>query len=196
MKLQDRALDLAPWAIAIALIAGVVHLVSILLTPLVAPHDAYHRLLEAAGAPAPQGVALLAPTTPDAQVLPSEDPAMAEGVCLFDLGNGLLHLRAAVDGEDFISFTFYSSAGLMFHSATDRSANKGKIDIVVGDARQIEDLEEEDADDAPPPTETRVTAPASRGFVLIRALAKRASDMERARAAVKAVRCETFQPPQ
>ncbi|HTO78462.1 MAG TPA: hypothetical protein VMJ31_01655, partial [Methylocystis sp.] len=70
--------------------------------------------------------------------------------------------------------------------------NKGKIEIVLGQEPQIEDLEEGDSEDGPPPSETRVTAPAARGFVLIRAFAKRGSDVERARAAVNAVRCESF----
>jgi hypothetical protein len=59
----------------------------------------------------------------------------------------------------------------------------------VGDARQIEELETNDSDQTPP-QETRLTAPAPLGFVLIRALAKRPSDYERARASVAAITCE------
>jgi uncharacterized membrane protein len=197
MKTEDSALNVAPWAIAAVLIAGVVHIISVLLMPLVAPRDAYHRLLEAAKVlPTANGVTLLEPMTPGAQLLPFEDPATVVGVCLYDLSNGLLHLRAAVDGDNFLGLSFHSATGPIFHAVTDRGASKGKVDIIVGDARQIEDLAEDDPDDAPPPPEIRVTAPAARGFVLIRALAKRASDAERARESVKAVRCEAFQPPQ
>ena len=48
MKLVDRAIGLLPWAMAALLIAGVVHIVSVLLMPLVAPRHAYARLVEAA----------------------------------------------------------------------------------------------------------------------------------------------------
>jgi uncharacterized membrane protein len=200
MTLKDRAFDILPWAIAALLIAGVVHIVSVLLTPLVAPRDAYASLRKAVETNGPaiakaaqNGVALLAPMTPDAQLLPFEDPAMVEGVCLFDLAKGPLHLLANVDGDDYFGLSFHSASGAIFHAMTDRASNKGKIDIVVGDARQIEDLEADDSDDAPL-QETRLTAPSPLGVVLIRALAKRPSDYERARTVVEAVSCEAMTP--
>jgi len=194
MTLQDRILDFLPWSIAALLLAGVVHIVSILLMPLVAPSDAYHRLLAAAKsqAPSPNGVVMLDAAAPDNQPLPFEDPAVVKGACVYDLSGGLLRLTAPVDGEHFLGISFHNAAGPVFHAVTDRGANKGKIEIVLGQAPQIEDLEEADPDDGPPPSETRVTAPAPRGFVLIRAFAKRGSDVERARAAVNAVKCESF----
>jgi uncharacterized membrane protein len=79
---------------------------------------------------------------------------------------------------------------------TDRSAIKGKIDIVIGDARQIDALTSADEGDAPPPSEVRLTAPAKRGFVLIRSLAKRPSDQERARNRLSAISCQRFDLPQ
>jgi len=194
MSLRDRILNLLPWSIAALLLAGVVHIVSILLMPSLAPSDAYHRLVAAAKShpPSPNGVVVLDAATPDNQLLPSEDPAAAEAACVYDLSGGLLRLTAPVDGENFLGISFHSAVGPIFHAVTDRGAEKGKIEIVLGQAPQIEDLEEADPEDGPPPSETRVTAPAPRGFVLIRALAKRASDVERARAAVSAVKCESF----
>jgi uncharacterized membrane protein len=194
MNLQDRILDFLPWSIAALLLAGVVHIVSILLMPFVAPNDAYHRLLAAAKSqpPSSSGVMLLEAAAPDNQLLPLEDPALTEGACVYDLSGGLLRVTAPIDGENFLGISFHNAVGPVFHAVTDRGANKGKIEIVLGQAPQIEDLEEADPEDGPPPSETRVTAPAPRGFVLIRAFAKRGSDAERARAAVKAVKCESF----
>jgi uncharacterized membrane protein len=200
MKLADQATGLAPWVIAALLVAGVVHIVSVLLTPLVAPRTAYARLLDAdkpdrsANVEASRGVLLFDPPTPGSQLLPFEDPAMAEGACLFDLARGPLHLRADVDSEDYLGLSFHDSSGAVFHAMTDRASNKGKIDIVVGDAGQIEDMEAGDSDEAPP-SETRLAAPSPRGFVLIRALAKRPSDYQRARASVEAVSCEVRAEP-
>jgi len=194
MSFPDRILDFLPWSIAAVLIGGIVHLVSILLMPVVAPNDAYHRLLAVAKSrpPSSNQVVPLSPPAPDRQILPFEDPALAEGVCVYDLSGGLLRVTAPVDGENFLGISFHSALGPIFHAVTDRDADKGRIEIVLGQAPQIEDLEEADPDNGPPPTETRVTAPALRGFVLIRALAKRGSDVERAQAAVNAVRCESF----
>ena len=137
---------------------------------------------------------LFDPPAPGPQLLPFEDPAMAEGVCLFDLAKGPLHLRADVDSEDYLGLSFHDPSGAIFHSMTDRASNKGKIDIIVGDARQIEEMEASDSDETPP-QETRLTAPSPLGFVLIRALAKRPSDYERARASVEAVSCEIEAEP-
>jgi uncharacterized membrane protein len=165
------------------------------LTPTVAPHTAYARL-SAALAAAPRtarGVMPLDPVGPGAQLLPFEDPAAAEGACLFDSTKGLLRLTAIVDGENFLSLSFHTASGETFHTLADRAAAKGRLDVVVGDARQIEELEAEDTDETPV-EEIRVKAPSLRGFALIRALAKRPSDFERARASVEAVSCVTEEP--
>ncbi|MFY9629624.1 MAG: DUF1254 domain-containing protein [Methylocystis sp.] len=197
MNFKDRAIDLLPWAIATLLIAAIVHIVSILLTPLVAPRDAYARLVDAArtARTAPGGVATFEATAPNSQPLPFEDPMMAEGVCLFDLSKGPLHLRTTVDvdGDDYLGISFHSASGVIFHAMTDRASIKGKVDIVVGNAHQIAELEADDSEDAPP-QEIRLTAPSSRGFAMIRALAKRPSDYERARSSVEAIVCDIFQP--
>ncbi len=194
MNFPDRILDFLPWAITAVLIGGIVHLVSILLMPVVAPNDAYHRLLAAAESlpPTSNHFVPLEAAAPDKQLLPFEDPALAEGACVYDLSGGLLRVTAPTDGENFLGISFHSALGPIFHAVSDRGANKGRIEIVLGQAPQIEDLEEADPDNGPPPTETRVTAPSARGFVLIRAFAKRGSDFQRAQAAVNAVKCEPF----
>jgi uncharacterized membrane protein len=192
MRLIDRQLDLVPWVVATLCVAGIVHIVSVLLMPRLAPNDALARLSQATKS-AP-GVSLLAPAEPGVQVLPFQDPALIEGVCFFDLSKGLLHVRGAVDQDEFLGLSFHASAGRVFHAMTDRSAIKGKIDVVLGGASQISELESEDSDDAPL-TEIRVTAPSERGFVLIRSFIKRPSDRERAERQVRAIQCETFEPP-
>lgn len=194
MNPKERIYDLMPWMGATLIIAGIVHIVSILLMPSVATRDAYARLAEAArSAPTTNGVALLPALAPGAEILPFEDPAMAESVCVYDLGKGLLHLKGSADGEDLLAISFHAS-GRIFHSMTDRSAIKGQIDIIVGDARQIEALEADDSEEAPV-QEVRLTAPARRGFVLMRSFAKRPSDMTRARERLKTLECEVLPEP-
>ena len=195
MNIPDRYLDFIPWAIATLIIAAIVHIVSVLLMPAVAPRDAYARLAAITKASqAKEGVVLLPAAAPGAAALPFEDPALAEGVCLYDLSKGLLHIAGPADGEDYLAVSFHAVGGRLYHAINDRSAIKGKIDIVVGDAAQIEALESTDDEDSTP-QEVRITAPTRRGFVLIRALAKRESDAERARARVTSIKCERFAPP-
>ena len=196
LSLPDRFLDILPWAGATLLVAGIVHLVSILLMPAVAPRDAYARVLAVAGeeAPADGKLVILPPAgAAGAEPLPFEDPAFAEGVCVYDLSKGLLRVRASADGEDYLALSFHARAGRMYHAVTDHAAINGAIDIVIGDARQMDALQS--ASDEAPPQEVRLTAPTRRGFVLARSFAKRPSDQARARARLAAVTCERIDPP-
>ncbi|WP_003610346.1 MULTISPECIES: DUF1254 domain-containing protein [Methylosinus] len=196
MKLLDRLLDWLPWTLATICVAGSVHIISILLMPEVAPRNAFARLAAAArAAPTTEaGVALLPRETPGAEVMPFEDPAFAEGVCLFDLSKGLMRVVADADPEDYLALSFYARTGRVFHAATDRSAIKGKIEVMIGDAAQIENLESQDEE--APPSQVRVTSPTKRGFVLIRSLAKRMSDRDRAEQRLRMVKCETVAEPE
>lgn len=193
LNLPDRYLDYLPWAAATLLIAGVVHIVSVLLMPAVAPRDAYARALEAVGGAATNSLVALAPMRPGVETLPFEDPAFAEGVCVYDLSKGLLRVSAPADGEDYLAISFHALAGQIYHAVTDRAAIKGKIDIVIGDARQIEALQA--ATEEAPPQEVRLAAPTKRGFVLVRSFARRPSDQTRARDRLATVTCERFEPP-
>jgi len=193
LTLPDRFFDYLPWALATLFVAGIVHIVSVLLTPAVAPRDAYARILAAVGdAPANRLVAL-PPMAPGVDLLPFEDPALAEAACVYDLSKGLLRVTTNADGEDYLALSFHALAGRIFHAITDRAAIKGKIDIVIGDARQMDALQA--ATDEAPPQEVRLVAPTKRGFVLVRSLAKRPSDQARARERLTTVVCESVETP-
>ncbi|MGJ0391979.1 MAG: DUF1254 domain-containing protein [Methylocystis sp.] len=193
LTLPDRFFDFLPWAAATLFIAGIVHIVSVLLMPSVAPRDAYARVLAAVGDAPENRLVALPSMAPGAGPLPFEDPAFAEAVCVYDLSRGLLRVTAAADGEDYLALSFHARAGRVFHAITDRAAIKGKIDIVIGDERQMDALQS--ASDEAPAQEVRLTAPTKRGFVLVRSLAKRLSDRERARERLSSVTCERFDPP-
>lgn len=193
LTLPDRFFDYLPWAAATLLIAGVVHLVSVLLMPAVAPNTAYARVLKVVGEAPSDKLIVLQPASPGAEALPLEDPAFAEGVCLYDLSKGLLRVSTAADGDDFLAFSFHSGGGRLYHAVTDRAAIKGKIDIVIGDERQMDALQS--MSDEAPPQEVRLTSPTKRGFVLIRSFAKRPADQARARDRLNAVSCARFDLP-
>lgn len=193
LTFPDRFFDYLPWAAATLLVAGIVHIVSVLLMPAVAPRDAYARVLATVAESRSDGLVPLPPLSPSAEPIPFEDAAAAEGVCVYDLSKGMLRVAAAADGEDLLALSFFAAGGRMYHAVTDRAAIKGKIDIVIGDERQMDLLQA--APDEAPPQEVRLTAPAKRGFVLVRFFAKRPSEMGRARERLAAVRCQRFDPP-
>ncbi len=190
----DRIYAVAPFAVAAALLAAIVHLVSVLLTPAVAPRNALARLVQAsASLPLTEkGVLLLPRAAPGREVLPFEDPAMAAGACVFDLAKGPLRIRAPVSADQFLGLSLHQASGVTFQALNDRVAAKGVIEVVVGDQRQIDDIEAEDPEDAVV-QEVRIVSPATRGFALIRALAKRPSDYEAARALVAGARCSVVE---
>lgn len=193
MNFRDRLFGTLPFIAAIVVIAGIVHIVSVLAMPAVAPQDALTRL--AAVAPEGEGVVLLPAATPGREIMPYEDPSVALGFCRFDLSKGLYRIRTSIDGEHFIALSFHTRSGRVFYATTDRSALRGKIDVAIVTAAQLEALEATDPEDEPAP-ELRLLAPASTGFILVRALAERPNEMPRAEARVTAVTCAPDRPPQ
>ena len=193
MRLIDRVIGTIPFLAAIFVIAGIVHIVSVLAMPAVAPQDAVTRL--AAVAPPGDGVVLLPPASPGREIMPYEDPSVALGFCRFDLSNGLYRVRTNIDGEHLIALSFHTRSGRVFYATTDRSALRGKIDIAIVNAAQLETLEANDPEDEPAP-ELRLLSPAATGFLLVRALAERRSELPNAEARVTSVTCAPERPPQ
>jgi uncharacterized membrane protein len=191
--LRERLTGIVPFIAAIICVAGIVHIVSVLAMPAVAPQDALTRL--SAVAASGDGVVLLPAASPGREIMPYEDPSVALGFCRFDLSKGLYRVRTNIDGEHFIALSFHTRSGRIFYATTDRSALRGKIDIAVVNAAQLETLEGNDPEDEPAP-ELRLLAPAGTGFVLIRALAERPNELPRAETRVTSVTCAPERPPQ
>ncbi len=80
-----------PIAVGLVL-AGIVHLVSVLIMPNFAERDAYSRLSVIGST---NTVAQIDDPTPFGAVLPATDPAFVTAVCLYDLGDGPLRLQGA-----------------------------------------------------------------------------------------------------
>jgi uncharacterized membrane protein len=193
VRIRDRLLGIIPFVATIVSVAGIVHIVSVLAMPAVAPQDAVTRL--SVVAPQGEGVVLLPAATPGREIMPYEDPSVALGFCRFDLSRGLYRVRTNIDGEHFIALSFHTRSGRVFYATTDRSALRGKIDVAIVNAAQLETLEANDPEDQPAP-ELRLLAPASTGFVLVRALAERPNDLPSAESRVTAVTCAPDRPPQ
>ncbi len=175
-----------PLAIAAVLfIAGIVHIVSVLALPELAPKDAYSRVAALAQ---PGQEVLLPAAVPGQEVAPYSDPAMAQALCLFDLTRAPMRLKAKLDSAGFLSLSFRTRGGRVFYSMTDLAAVRGDVDIVVMTAAQREAAEAED-DDEDPPQELRLVSQTPTGFVLIQALAEHHLDRPAAEARLRAVSC-------
>ena len=174
-----------PWLAGMFIIAGIVHIVSVLALPSLAAKDAFARL----AAIAPAGKLVLLPdAAPGREIVPFNDAQTAIAVCRYDLAAGPLRLKATIAGDSLLSFAFHQKQGLVFYSMTDRAAVRGRIDIVVATPAQIEALEAADNTDEPVQDLRLATSPAE-GYVLLRALAERPGDMARARAQLQGVVC-------
>ena len=85
--------------------------------------------------------------------------------------------------------SFHAQYGQTFYAMTDRSALRGRIEVVIATRAQLDDIEANDAEDELP-QELRLEAPARQGFILLRALAERPSLMDEARGRLSSLTCE------
>ena len=171
----------APWGLAFVFVAGVAHVATILILPHVATRNAFSRVSGLSAGPT------LIANTPE-RAPPFHDMASVTAVCRFDLTQGPFRVRATPDGDTFLALAFHDRASQVFYATTDRAAVRGAIDILLVDARQLQRIESEDSDEAPP-QELRITPPSAQGFVTIRTLIERDGDRPRAERAAQAVTC-------
>ncbi len=191
-KFVDYLLGFLPWLMATLMIGGIVHIVSILAMPRLAPMNSFARI--AALTPLHQTI-LLPRMTPQQIFAPFEDPAMAVGACRFDLGEGALRLRATLSPDDLMLFSFHGRNGQAFYSMTDRGAARGKLDVLILTQPQLDEVEANDNEDELP-QDLRIVSPNREGFVLLRALAERPGDIAAAEARIAAVTCSSEHQPQ
>ena len=182
MTKSGRSGAVLPWALACLFVAGIVHIVTVLAMPSLAREDAYARL---GGSTA--GVALL-PDAATAQSMPFQDPAAVMAVCRFDLDRGPARVRSLVNGDALVAISFHDRSGRIFYSTTDRAALRGKIDVLLVDAQQLDAIEASDPEDQAP-QELRLVTPTRAGFVLVRALVEQVGGKAAATQAARAVSC-------
>lgn len=185
MSIVDRLLTALLYGLGIVMIAGFVHIVAILLMPYVAPHDGFARL-------APLGkigeLVLLPHVEPGHETTPYSDPAIAQGLCLFDLDKGPLFVHGNIAAGGLVTLSFRTRSGRIFYAMTDKATQRGNVDIRVVTAAQRETLESDD-DEETPLQELRVVAPEKIGFVLISAFVPFPSAWAQSTAQIGALTC-------
>jgi uncharacterized membrane protein len=190
-RFGDRLVGNLPWVAAVFIVAGIVHIVSILAMPRLAPKDAWSRMSRLAPL---HRTTLLPPAAPGPSAAPFEDPALAEAVCVYDLAAGPVRLRAELPADDLTLLSFHARFGQIYYSMTDRSATRGKLDVLIVTQQQLDAVEANDSEDELP-EELRILAPTRQGFVLVRALAARPGEMTDARKRVLSVACGLERDP-
>ncbi len=191
MNWAFRLTGWAPWVAATFVIAGLVHIISILAMPLLAPQDAFGRLAEAT----PLGrLVILDNGPPGKELLPFEDPATIIAVCRFDLAQGALRLRSNFDGEGLVLMSFRNRFGTAFYAMTDRGTSRGRLDVVVATRAQLDAIEAQDSEDEVP-SDLRLLAQLPEGFVMLRALSPEPGQRADAAARLKMITCGAEKAP-
>jgi uncharacterized membrane protein len=188
MSLLDRFLTFLLYALGVALVAGFVHILVILLMPHVAPHDGFARLIPRSESGKTGDLILLQRPLPGHQTTPFSDPAVAQGFCLFDLDKGPLYVHGNLTAGGLVTLSFRTKSGRIFYAMTDKATQHGAVDIRVLTAAQREALEGDD-DDQEPLQELRLVAPEKVGFVLISAFVPFPSAWEQSEEQIKSLTC-------
>jgi uncharacterized membrane protein len=188
MHVTLRVLTFLLYLTGVIFVAGVVHIVAILVMPRVAPHDAYAKFVAIAK---PEQMTLLPRAEPGHQMAPYEDPAFAQAVCLYDLTSGPVHLHADLPDNRLLTISFRTRTGEIFYSMTDRASLHGTIDVTIMTQPQLDATDDDDSDEDndQPLKELRLVAPDSKGFILVDALSTYPSERAAAEADVKSVAC-------
>ncbi|WP_342164880.1 hypothetical protein [Methylobacterium sp. SD21] len=184
-------LRLAYATLAGLVLAGIVHIAAVLAIPRLAETDAVTRARTSESLDHPQVIyALSTGETPAPQEawLPIPDPAVAVGVCAFDLTDGPMRVSART-GPLALSLAAHGRQGA-FYAVTDQAAVRGALDLVILTRAQYDQALADD-DENEPSRDVRIVAPEGRGFVVVRVIAGLPSQREAANAAVQAVNCTT-----
>lgn len=154
----------AVWFLGALLLAGIVHIVTVIGVPQFAVGDPW-REISALG---PEGVFTRIPrAAPGVQTLPGLDPAMLHTVCRFSLDRGPMRIKAdSADG--YWSLSLYDRTGLYVWGVDNRAAEQKPIDILVASNVQMAQLRETLPDEFE--DVVIVDWPSSRGFALLKIL--------------------------
>lgn len=186
-----RPLFLLPYGLAALGVAVVVHLVSILLMPTLAPADALRRLAAGTGA---NRIEILPPVRPESMHVPFADPAVQLAVCRFDIAASPVFVRVRT-ADSFVSVTLLAPTGRVLYTLTDRAAVRGLIDLRLLTRAQLQQLEAGEAE-GEPVQELRLELAETSGLVVIKALSPWPSLAAAAEETLAAARCDPAKMPE
>jgi uncharacterized membrane protein len=169
--------------LAVLLLAGAIHIVTIVLIPRYAQSDGWSRLANAAGE---NSFAEVVQRAENAEPIPGLDPLFIHGACRLNLEESPAALLLSAR-ERFWSLALYNSAGRVVFSLNDRTAVEGELDMLVVNAVQNAELKEN-----PPPGVDQtivVESPTDNLIALLRLYSPTASSRDEARAILGEAQC-------
>ena len=175
----------ALWLLGALLLAGIVHLATVLVLPRMAGQDAYARV----SAIAPVNAVVPVPTpTPEKAIMPFMDPAFEVSICRYDLSRGPLKFSVPI-GQTYTSVSFYTRSDVAYYAINDRAAGRRVIELDLMTAAQRADLPENEEITAA--DRLIVTSPTITGLIVIRALAPEPGFVAAARGVLAAAQCRS-----
>jgi len=174
---------LALWLLGALLLAGIVHLTTVLLLPRMATQDAYARV----SAITPVNAVIPVPSpTPEKAVMPFMDPAFQVSVCRYDLSRGPLKFSVPIS-QTYTSVSFYTRSDVAYYAINDRAAGRRVIELDLMTTAQRAELPENEEITAA--DRLIVASPTTTGLIVIRALASEAGWVPAVRNALAAAQC-------
>lgn len=167
------------------IVAGIVHLSTVLIMPWVAARDGFVRI----SALAQDNSMSVLSASEVRNNLPFSDPAKAVATCRYILDKGPVRVRLAA-GPWPTAILFLRKGTGIYQSLSDKSAVQGVLDIVIATAEQMKKITALDTDDEPV-QEIRIVAPEELGVVVVRSLVRTASEREDVLRQLRAATCET-----
>lgn len=165
-------------------LAGIVHIVTVLLIPLLSERDA--AMAYAALGTGGQAELVTAQTA-DLPAPRDADPALVTAVCSYDLSAGPMRVVARV-GSLPLGLSLHRRGGGVGYAITDRAAIRGVLEFVVMTSEQLDERLARD-EEGETTRELRVVSDTEQGLIVARVLAKLPSDRPDAEAMAKGVAC-------
>ena len=183
-RLGSGLLRLVLLTLAGLLLAGIVHIVTVLRIPVLATHDAA-TVYAALGA---NGRAeLVTPPPAGLPTLLDSDPNSVAAVCSYDLAAGPLRVVART-GSLPLGLTVHRRGGGVAYAITDRAAIRGVLEFVVMTQEQLDERLAND-EEGETSRELRVVSPSLQGLVVARVVVRRTFDRSEAEAQATGVAC-------
>ncbi len=175
----------APFVAGTLLVAGIVHLIAVLLAPRMATTSFAARYTTGEA----NALRLLPPVIGPADALPTPfaDPALHWAACPYDLTEGPVRLRLQT-GDQFLSVVALSPTGRVLLALTDRAASRRSLNILLASPSQLRQLDAQEGVDEDS-QELRVRMEEPRGVAIVRVLALREAERVPAAALLGRVAC-------
>lgn len=165
-------------------LAGIVHILAVLLIPALAERDAasvYASLGNGGHAE------LVTPPPAGLPALAEPDPSSVSAVCSYDLGTGPVRVTAQT-GSLPLGLTLHRRGGGVAYAITDRAAIRGVLEFVVMTQEQLDERLAQD-EEGETSRELRVISPSPQGLIVARVMLRHAVDRGEAEALATGVTC-------